>query len=540
MYKSFYNLKKKPFQISSDPKFMWMGEKHKEALAVLKYGVMDNKGFLLLTGDVGTGKTTLINALIENLSDDIIFSSVPDPSLEKLDFLNFIGTAFGIEKEFSSKGAFLANFRNFLTKAYEDGKTVLLIIDESQLLTQEMLEEIRLLSNIERTDVKLINIFFIGQNEFNDILNLPQNRAVRQRLTLNYNIEPLTASETFQYIRHRMKVAGSLTPIFEASAITEIFNYSGGFPRRINVLCDHCLLSGFVKERKSINSEIVLECAKELSIPLYSKTLENENDSKSKNQEQGGNNPAQQGDNQPKSARPRFYWGIEALQDRFNPVSGFLLAIAVVVILWFLFFPSHFSDSLSRVKNNVITYKHNNYDDQIDYDPRLEKPEPVTPPEPVEVPESTSPEVVNDVEQPDVAPVDNTSAPAPEPEVETEPETPEVLPLPKEKILVRFKHDTTDMNDKDLDALNEFAEALKTHPETRILISGYTDSEGVESYNKKISEFRANIVKSFFMGKGIISDQITVVGLGGQNPIQSNDSAWGRMMNRRVEVEIIE
>ncbi len=190
MYTQFYSLNKKPFQISTDPAFMWFGEKHKEALATLRYGILDNKGFLLLTGDVGTGKTSLINALLQKLGSDVICTTVPDPSLDKLDLFNYISAAFGMDMEFSSKGTFLVHFKNFLLKACKNNKKVLLIIDEAQLLTQEMLEEIRLLSNIEKADTKLINIFFIGQNEFNEILNRPQNRAVRQRMTLNYNLDP--------------------------------------------------------------------------------------------------------------------------------------------------------------------------------------------------------------------------------------------------------------------------------------------------------------------------------------------------------------
>ena len=171
MYTSFYKLKIKPFQLSSDPDFMWLGKQHKEALATLKYGILHNQGFLLLTGDVGTGKTTLIHALIQSLTHDIICTSVPDPSLSKLDFFNYIAASFGIEQEFSSKGTFLVQFRKFLLDAYDNKKKVLLIIDESQLLTQELLEEIRLLSNIEKTNTKLINIFFIGQNELIKIIS---------------------------------------------------------------------------------------------------------------------------------------------------------------------------------------------------------------------------------------------------------------------------------------------------------------------------------------------------------------------------------
>ncbi len=269
MYTSFYNLHLKPFQISSDPAFMWFGEKHKEALATLRYGILDNKGFLLLTGDVGTGKTSLINTLIQSLSDDIICTSVPDPSLEKMDLLNYVAAAFGMDIEFNTKGKFLVHFRQFLMDANANNKKVLLIIDEAQLLTQEMLEEIRLLSNIEKPDTKLINIFFVGQNEFNEILNRQQNRAVRQRLTLNYNLDPLTPDETAQYIKHRLKVAGTTREIFDTSAVQEIFMYSGGFPRRINILCDHSLLSGYVQKNKTINGPIVRECAKELKIPAH-------------------------------------------------------------------------------------------------------------------------------------------------------------------------------------------------------------------------------------------------------------------------------
>jgi len=269
MYTSFYNLKTKPFQISSDPDFLWLGEKHKEALSILKYGVLDNKGFLLLTGDVGTGKTTLINALIQSLSDDIIYTIVPDPSLPRLEFFNYIAISFGIEEEIFTKASFLVRFRKFLFDAYEENKKVLLIIDEAQLLTQDLLEEIRLLSNIEKTDTKLINIFFVGQNEFNESLNQDQNRAVLQRLTLNYNIEPLTPEDTDEYIKYRLKVAGTTKTIFDSSAVLEVYVYSGGFPRRINVICDHALLSGYVKEVKTINASIIDECAKELKIPIF-------------------------------------------------------------------------------------------------------------------------------------------------------------------------------------------------------------------------------------------------------------------------------
>ncbi len=264
MYRSYYKLTSKPFQISSDPKFLWLGEKHKEALAFLEYGILDNKGFLLLTGDVGTGKSTLINALLNNIGDEIVAANVPVPGLKQLDLFNFIAHAFKINKRFQNKVTFLVHFSNFLRNLYTNNKKVLLIIDDAQRLNQELLEEIRLLSNIENQDTKLINIFFVGQNEFNDMLLDHRNRALRHRIILNYKIGPLTESETGRYIRHRLIVSGSKRIIFTSDAISEIFSSSKGFPRQINIICDLAMLTGYVEEKKKINAAIIKKCAEQL------------------------------------------------------------------------------------------------------------------------------------------------------------------------------------------------------------------------------------------------------------------------------------
>ena len=226
MYLSFYQLKEKPFQISTDPKFLWLGEKHKEGFAVLRYGIVDNKGFLLLSGDVGTGKTTLINALLNSFGDEILVASVPDPGLEPLDFYNYVAAGFGLQKTFNSKGAFLSHFRRFLLKAHAAEKKVLLIIDEAQQMSPALLEETRLLSNIERQEAKLINIFFVGQGEFNQSLLDDGNRAIRQRITVNFNLEPLSLIETEAYINHRMHVAGAPRRLFGKRAIKKIYYFS--------------------------------------------------------------------------------------------------------------------------------------------------------------------------------------------------------------------------------------------------------------------------------------------------------------------------
>ena len=227
MYRSYYHLTKKPFQLTTDPRFLWLGEKHKEALATLKYGVIDQKGFLLVTGDVGTGKTTLINALLESIEEDTLVANITDPALNLIEFFNFVALSFNIPKKFDSKIDFIVYFSRFLKKVYSENRNVLLIIDEVHSLSKEVLEHIRLLSNIELPDEKLINIFFVGQNEIHQTLALPECRALRQRISLVYQIEPLSENETLAYIKHRLKKTFLLKMLFERSII---------FPRVTRVL----------------------------------------------------------------------------------------------------------------------------------------------------------------------------------------------------------------------------------------------------------------------------------------------------------------
>jgi type II secretory pathway predicted ATPase ExeA/tetratricopeptide (TPR) repeat protein len=273
MYRSYYNLAEKPFKLTADPKFLWLGEKHKEALATLKYGVIDQKGFILVSGDVGTGKTTLINALLESIDENILVANIKDPALNLIDFLNFIAISFDIPQKFTNKVDFIVYFSQFLKKAYSEDKCVLLIIDEVHSLSKELLEHIRLLSNIELPEEKLINIFFVGQNEIHQTLALPECRAIRQRISLAYQIKPLSESETCEYIKHRLKIAGTEKHIFTEGAVREIYHFSNGYPRLVNIICDLSLLTGYSQDLKKITPAVVLECSQEYN--FINNTIEN-------------------------------------------------------------------------------------------------------------------------------------------------------------------------------------------------------------------------------------------------------------------------
>ncbi len=266
MYLSHYNFCEKPFQIAADPKFFWLGEKHTEALATLQYGLQENKGILLITGDVGTGKTAVINTFLKKIDDNVIAVKIPDPGLDPIDLYNILSNEFKINRKFSSKGDFLAHLNPYLHKTYRQNKTILLIVDEAQNISNELLEEIRLLSNIELADTKLINIFIVGQNELDPIIDENRNRAFKQRIGIRYHLDPLNDSETHEYINHRLKVAGSDKEIFSSKAINDIHFFSAGFPRLINAICDLALLTGYSEGKSQIDDKIVKECAQELKL----------------------------------------------------------------------------------------------------------------------------------------------------------------------------------------------------------------------------------------------------------------------------------
>jgi len=331
MYESFYGLAKKPFQITTDPSFLWMGKKHREALSTLKYGVMDNKGFLLLTGDVGTGKTTLINRLVEDIQDRAYTAKIPDPGLSKYDFYRMVSQYFGLPIEVRTKSDFIEPFSRFLNDAYKEKKSVLLLIDESQRLKHDLMEEIRLLSNLEHQDAKLLNIFFVGQNEFNEILMQPENRALMRRITITYNIDPLDPTETCEYIRHRLKTAGAGYEIFSSAAMEEVYAFSNGFPRQINIICDLAMFFASQVSQRTISRKIVSQCRERISFPVDQPTAETEDNIRA---------PAPTARYRPVQ-KPRRTWF------RLSWAVG-LVVVLIVVVLLVAFTPQRHKDSAGQ------------------------------------------------------------------------------------------------------------------------------------------------------------------------------------------------
>ena len=268
MYTSFYNLKEKPFNLTPSPRFLYLGETHKEALSLLTYGIMERKGFVLLTGEVGTGKTTIVQTLLENLDSSVKYVSISNPTLPPKDFLFYVASGLGLKTQFESKGTFLVHFEDFLQTLFHQQQNVLLIVDEAQRLSLTLLEEIRLLSNMETADNKLINIFLVGQPELNQKLSNAECRPLLQRISIRYHINPLNVIETKAYIKTRLKLAGAKdNKIFSKEVIRAIHKHAQGYPRMINILCDNALLLGYSNGKKHITVEMIKECHNDLQLP---------------------------------------------------------------------------------------------------------------------------------------------------------------------------------------------------------------------------------------------------------------------------------
>lgn len=280
VYKDFFGLKEKPFNLTPSPRFLYLSEGHKEALALLRYGIIERKGFILLTGEVGTGKTTIVQALINSLDGSVPYVSVSNPLMSSGDFFKYLAySAFKEKVHFKSKADFLIEFEKLLKGYLQDQKPFLLIIDEAQDLSFELLEEIRLLSNLEYADEKLINIFLVGQPELNEKLASPDCRALLQRISHRYNIPPLDAEGTRRYLEARLKIAGARSEdVFSEGAVGAIHRFSEGYPRRINTLADNALLIGYSKGKRKITAAMVEESHEDAGMPASDRRSDSEGD----------------------------------------------------------------------------------------------------------------------------------------------------------------------------------------------------------------------------------------------------------------------
>jgi general secretion pathway protein A len=267
LYKEHFGLAQGPFDITADPEFLYLSRSHREGLAQLSYGIKGRRGFVVLTGEVGTGKTTLIHALLAELEGNtdtaLIFSQISDP----LDLLRYTCDEFGLKTPPDARTDLyehLSLLNGFLLEKYRSGGNCALIIDEAQNLSAEVLESVRLLSNFETSKDKLLQILLVGQPELSVRLNSQELRQLKQRVTLRHHLRPLTLRECQEYIANRLRVAGGAHDVFEPKAVELVYAYSGGIPRIINVICDNALLTTYNLAKKQVDRSIVRQVAEDL------------------------------------------------------------------------------------------------------------------------------------------------------------------------------------------------------------------------------------------------------------------------------------
>jgi len=265
MYTAFYGLREKPFSLTPDPHFLYLAAPHREALAHILYGIEQGEGFIAVTGEVGTGKTTLCRTMLDRIGSDTEVAYIFNPSLSGEDLLRAINIEFGLLTEGRTRAELADQINEFLLEMKRAGRRVLLLVDEAQNLEPSTLEEIRLLSNLETSTAKLIQILLFGQPELDQLLDSKELRQLRQRISVRWSLAPLTASEVSEYVRHRLRIAaGRECNLFSERALREIRRRSRGIPRLVNVLADRALLAGYGAGVREIGPDLVSQAAREI------------------------------------------------------------------------------------------------------------------------------------------------------------------------------------------------------------------------------------------------------------------------------------
>jgi general secretion pathway protein A len=573
MYLNYYGLKKEPFSISPDPAFLWYGPKHREAFAALRYGILEEKGFLCLTGEVGTGKTVLIRNLINTIEVPAIIISVPDPDMKPFEFFRYVANEIRLKGKFRSKADFLMQFQMHINAAFGTDTRVLMIIDEAQRLDFALLEQVRLLSNIVSTRMRQLNIFLVGQKELDDLLLDERARATRQRIVVRHKLEPLATGEVTAYIYHRMQVAGADKVIFMPDAIEAIALQTNGIPRAINVICDQALLRGYQERALAINSEIVNACPAAKELP---QTTIEVNKGKSTLRDtlkfEASDQDATFGD-APQTNEP--------LQLRQAAVAFLTVATLLSGFGAYQYFYSERGASDHRVVSEDA--------------PQLLMDEPVWLEQPAAMRRGKS-GLASDThatvrtERPDKVPgkmglprsvEKNKTISAPEVETQSIPFQDNQAKGEREnrllqhvsseddagaktgtmsaqvgkaaaddqaanrvgrgqkkrsKLILYFKFDSTELKAESADNFRRFISDISSDSNVIFMVAGYTDSIGDYWYNKKLSQRRADAVRDLLIEGGMNYSNIITMGMGSDDPQAGRDSKVDSYKSRRVEV----
>jgi len=263
MYEQFYNLNEKPFTLLPDPSFLYLGKKHQMALTMLQYGLANNSGFSVITGEIGSGKTTLIRCLLNEMEDDVSVGLISNTHQSFGDLLQWVLLAFGLDYKGKEKVECYEEFVRYIVQEYANNKRTVLIIDEAQNLSIETLEELRMLSNINADKNQVLQLILVGQPELRSTFMLPSLCQFAQRISVNYHLDELSSEETVSYIHHRVKTAGGDPSIFPERSCSLVWYYSRGVPRVINTICDTAMVYGFAEQNQVIEPNIIKDVVRD-------------------------------------------------------------------------------------------------------------------------------------------------------------------------------------------------------------------------------------------------------------------------------------
>ena len=518
MYLDYYSIAENPFDTDKDKTSLWLGGSLPKVASTLKEAIMERKGIVLLTGDTGTGKRTIIKMIRDILQDQFIIATLSNPELTGLEFFNVLSVRFKFNRSFNSKSAFLVHLRNFLRNSHAINKNILLIINDTDRLKVEFFEELTLLSEIELNDRKMIAILLVGRQGWIEASIQKNVKKISDKIALVCNLDPLNEAETAEYIQYCLGTAGTKRKIFSDNAIHEIFTFSGGNLKLINSICDLALTHGHSYNKKTINTAIIKECGNEI-------------------QEKGTV------DSDVKS-HPKFVYKKETKKKLTadqppSPKRWLWIKALFIMVLIFSSYALYKSQTEKSSIWRTDEIAHKNYD----FHKLKEKEEAISPNTPpgthknysksesekqATAPDSSN--IKNERLEPSTAGNRNSS--------DNLAKTHREWPFSTYKKIIYFKYDSNTLSPESLEILDKIADFAIHNPKNEFIIKGYTDSIGAYSYNLTISKFRANSVKSYLIAKGVDPSKLATFGLGSQNPIFSNRTAGGRKLNRRVEIEL--
>jgi general secretion pathway protein A len=484
LYTAYFGLREKPFELQPDPRFLYFSEDHKEAFAHLRYGVQERLGFVVITGDVGTGKTTLLNALLEELGPEVKRVYLADPGSNPDDLFYLITHTLDLPVRKSTKGEVLVALNDLMTQRLAEDERILLIIDEAQRLSPDMLEEIRLLSNIETPRRRLFQIFLVGQQELNKKLITPELRQLRQRIGVKYNLRPLGSADTGAYITHRLQVAGLQQRhfrgyrLFAPDSVKAIYKHTRGYPRSINVVCESALVTAYAQDLKQITKQVISEVVRDMEMS----------------------------------------YAMGAQRRIFTPVR--IAAGALLIIL--LAATAYFGGHIVHVPPGSTTRP------TADVTSKLESPTP-------QDVRSTNNE--NTIETNALSTVPSPPDPAVSQPASTALTQSEQITTIEDEVFFAFG--SSAITARAAETLRHVLEASRGLSDIHVTIEGYSDNIGDEQANRVMSRRRAESVKRWFLNHTELAESaFSVRGLGSDNPKYPNDTRENRSKNRRVAITL--